>query len=60
MEVNILKKEKDKRREEKIENTLPFAVFSYPKIQNEQIMDYKQVFTNIISNRIRKEQTLYK
>lgn len=45
-DVNINKKTKDK---------LPFAVFVCPKTQNEEIEDYKQVFTDIISDRIQEK-----
>ena len=44
--VNINKKAKDK---------LPFAVFVCPKTQNEEIDDYKQIFTDIISDRIKEK-----
>ena len=45
-EININKKAKDK---------LPFAVFVCPKTQNEEINDYKQIFTDIISDRIQEK-----
>ena len=45
-DININKKAKDK---------LPFAVFVCPKTQNEEIEDYKQVFTDIISDRIQEK-----
>ena len=45
-DININKKTKDK---------LPFAVFVYPKTQQEQSEDYKQVFTDIISDRIKQK-----
>lgn len=45
-EININKKAKDK---------LPFAVFVCPKTQNEEIDDYKQIFTDIISDRIKEK-----
>ena len=45
-DININKKTKDK---------LPFAVFVCPKTQNEEIEDYKQVFTDIISDRIQEK-----
>ena len=46
IEININKKAKEK---------LPFAVFVCPKTQNEEIEDYKQVFTDIISDRIQEK-----
>lgn len=45
-DININKKAKDK---------LPFAVFVCPKTQNEEIEDYKQIFTDIISDRIQEK-----
>ena len=45
-EININKEAKDK---------LPFAVFVSPKTQNEEIDDYKQIFTDIISDRIKEK-----
>ena len=44
--VNINKKSKDK---------LPFAVFVCPKTLNEEVEDYKQIFTDIISERIKEK-----
>lgn len=43
--------EKHKKRTDK----LPFAVFVCPKTQNEEIEDYKQIFTDIISDRIQEK-----
>ena len=34
---------------------LPFAVFVCPKALNAEITDYKQVFTDIISDRIKQK-----
>lgn len=36
-------------------NKIPFAVFVCPKNQNEGIRDYKEEFTDIISDRIQKK-----
>ena len=56
-EVNIL--EKQNRKEINInikaKDKLPFAVFVCPKTQNEEIDDYKQIFTDIISDRIKEK-----
>ena len=56
-QVNILKKEirKDININKKAKDKLPFAVFVCPKTQNEEIEDYKQVFTDIISDRIQEK-----
>ena len=55
--MNILKKEirKDININKKAKDKLPFAVFVCPKTQNEEIEDYKQVFTDIISDRIQEK-----
>ena len=50
--MNILEKAKDnKKKKEK----LPFAVFICPKSNAGEIEDYKQVFTDIISDRIKEK-----
>ena len=52
--MNILKKakyNKNKRNKDK----LPFAVFICPKSTVDDIEDYKQVFTDIISDRIKQK-----
>ena len=56
-QVNILEKEirKDVNINKKAKDKLPFAVFVCPKTQNEEIEDYKQVFTDIISDRIQEK-----
>lgn len=48
-ESNITKK--TKRKEDK----LPFAVFICPKSNTGDTQDYKQVFTDIISDRIKEK-----
>lgn len=55
--MNILEKEirKDVNINKKTKDKLPFAVFVCPKTQNEEIEDYKQVFTDIISDRIQEK-----
>ncbi len=55
--MNILEKEirKDVNINKKAKDKLPFAVFVCPKTQNEEIEDYKQVFTDIISDRIQEK-----
>ena len=52
--MNILEKAKDNKDKRK-KDKLPFAVFVCPKTQNEEIGDYKQVFTDIISDRIKQK-----
>ena len=56
-QVNILEKEirKDVDIKKKAKDKLPFAVFVCPKTQNEEIDDYKQIFTDIISDRIKEK-----
>ena len=44
--ININKKSKDK---------LPFAVFICHRTQDEKSEDYKQIFTDIISDRIKEK-----
>ena len=56
-QVDILEKEfrKDININKKAKDKLPFAVFVCPKTQNEEIEDYKQIFTDIISDRIQEK-----
>lgn len=56
-QVNILEKEirKDVNINKKAKDKLPFAVFVCPKTQNGEIEDYKQIFTDIISDRIQEK-----
>ena len=55
--MNILEKEirKDVDIKKKAKDKLPFAVFVRPKTQNGEIEDYKQIFTDIISDRIQEK-----
>ena len=55
--MNILEKQitKDININKKAKDKLLFAVFVCPKTQNEEIEDYKQVFTDIISDRIQEK-----
>lgn len=55
--MNILEKQnrKNVKINKKAKDKLPFAVFVCPKTQNEEIEDYKQVFTDIISDRIQEK-----
>lgn len=55
--MNILEKQnrKDININKKTKDKLPFAVFVCPKTQNEEIEDYKQIFTDIISDRIQEK-----
>ena len=52
--MNTLEKAKD-TRDKKIKDKLPFAVFICPKSNDNDIQDYKQVFTDIISDRIKQK-----
>ena len=49
--MNTLKKEKNKKTKDK----LPLAVFICPKSNVSDTGDYKQVFTDIISDRIQEK-----
>lgn len=55
--MNALEKENKKNANinKKAKDKLPFAVFVCSKTQNEEIEDYKQVFTDIISDRIQEK-----
>ena len=57
MEVNTLEKHKQKdiNTNKKAKDKLPFAVFICPKSNIGETEDYKQVFTNIISDRIQEK-----
>ena len=52
--MNTLEKAKDNKNKKK-KDKLPFAVFIYPKSNVGDTQDYKQVFTDIISDRIKRE-----
>ena len=56
-QVNILKKEirENVNINKKAKDKLPFAVFVCPKTENKEIEDYKQIFTDIISDRIQEK-----
>ena len=52
--MNILEKaknNKDKKKKDKV----PFAVFICPKSNVDELEDYKQIFTDIISDRIKQK-----
>ena len=55
MEVNILEKSKKYKDDKKKKDQLPFAVFIIPQKIDGEIQDYKQVFTDIISDRIQEK-----
>lgn len=57
VEVNTLEEQnkKDTNTNKKTKNELPFAVFICPKSNIGDIQDYKQVFTDIISDRIKEK-----
>lgn len=52
--MNTLKKTKD-NKEKKKKDKLPFAIFICPKSNVVKLDDYKQVFTDIISDRIKEK-----
>ena len=53
--MNILEKSKENIDDKKKKDKLPFAVFIVPKKDDGEIQDYKQIFTDIISDRIKQE-----
>ena len=53
--MNILEKKVNKDIRKKVKHKLPFAVFVSSKVQNEKPADYKQVFTDIISDRLQED-----
>jgi hypothetical protein len=53
--VNILEKSKKDKDDKKKKDKLPFAVFIVPKKDDGEIQDYKQIFTDIISDRIKEK-----
>jgi hypothetical protein len=55
VEVNILEKSKKYKDDKKKKDKLPFAVFIIPQKIDGEIQDYKQVFTDIISDRIQEK-----
>ena len=57
VEVNTLEKQnkKDTNVNKKAKEKLPFAVFICPKSNIGETEDYKQVFTDIISDRIQEK-----
>lgn len=52
--MNILEKAKNNKDKKKIDK-LPFAVFICPKSNVGELEDYKQIFTDIISDRIKQK-----
>ena len=52
--MNILEKAKDNKNTKK-KDKLPFAVFICPKSNVGEAEDYKQIFTDIISDRIKQK-----
>ena len=52
--MNILEKAKNNKNKKKKEK-LPFAVFICPKSNVSEVEDYKQIFTDIISDRINEK-----
>ena len=52
--MNNLEKPKDNKNKKK-KDKLPFAVFICPKSNMGEVEDYKQIFTDIISDRIKEK-----
>ena len=52
--MNILEEAKDSKDKNK-KDKLPFAVFICPKSNDDDMQDYKQIFTDIISDRIKQK-----
>ena len=53
--MNILEESKKSKDNKKKKDKLPFAVFIAPKKDDGEIQDYKQIFTDIISDRIKQK-----
>ena len=53
--MNILEKRNNKDSKMNIKSKLPFTVFICPKSNTSDTQDYKQVFTDIISDRIKEK-----
>lgn len=53
--MNILEKSKKDKEDKKKKDKLHFAVFIVPKKDDGKIQDYKQIFTDIISDRIKEK-----
>ena len=56
--MNILEKAKN-NKDKKKKDKLPFAVFICPKSNVGELEDYKQIFTDIISDRIKDIHRYY-
>ena len=52
--VRLNVKEENSNSSRKRKGKIPFAVFVCPKSNNDETEDYKQVFTDIISDRIKQ------
>ena len=55
MEVDILEESKITKKTKQKKDKLPFAVFICPKSNTDELDDYKQIFTDIISDRIKEK-----
>lgn len=53
--MNALEEKKMRDINKKAKDGLPFAVFVCPKALDNEKKDYKQVFTDIISDRIQEK-----
>lgn len=53
--MNTLKMTKKNDKDKKQKDKLPFAVFICPKSNVNDTQDYKQVFTDIISDRMKQK-----
>ena len=56
--MNTLKKKKKNDKDNKPKGKLPFAVFVCPKSNIDDAQDYKQIFTDIISDRIQEKYAI--
>ena len=55
MEVDILEESNITKKTKQKNDKLPFAVFICPKSNTGELDDYKQIFTDIISDRIKEK-----
>ena len=53
--MNILEESKKSKDNKKKKDKLPFAVFIAPKKDDGESQDYKQIFTDIISDWIKQK-----
>ncbi len=53
--MNILEESNISKNTKQKKEKLPFAVFIIPQKIDGEVQDYKQIFTDIISDRIKQE-----